>query len=196
MKFLKGFFTFIGFVVVAGLLFAFVKFDLGDKMSKASKLDPKAMGAYMNMFDAVLTTGRATEAMIRKVKIDPEVSTEDVIESMKSIATDANMLQVGDSKMQINGSIKDGGERYIRILHYCSPSIAQQFIDYTEAFGAFMPCRILIVEDDNGDRWLYTMAMELMLFGGHTLPPEMMKKAEHVRDTMYSMMDLGAKGDF
>ncbi len=25
---------------------------------------------------------------------------------------------------------------------------------------------------------------------------EMMKKAEHVRDTMYKMMDLGAKGDF
>jgi hypothetical protein len=52
------------------------------------------------------------------------------------------------------------------------------------------------VEDDNGERWLITMAMELMLFGGHTLPPEMMKKAEHVRDTMYKMMDLGAKGDF
>ncbi len=196
MKFLKGIFTFIGFIVVAGLLFAFVKFDLGDKVSKASKLDPQAMGAYMNMFDAVLTTGRSTEAMVRKVKIDPDVSTEDVIESMKSVATDANMLQVGDSKMQINGSIKDGGERYIRILHYCSPSIAQQFIDYTEAFGAFMPCRILIVEDDKGDRWLYTMAMELMMFGGHTLPPEMMEKAKHVRDTMYSMMDLGAKGDF
>ncbi|TET89676.1 MAG: DUF302 domain-containing protein, partial [Sulfurovum sp.] len=25
---------------------------------------------------------------------------------------------------------------------------------------------------------------------------EMMKKAEHVRGTMYKMMDLGAKGDF
>ena len=59
-----------------------------------------------------------------------------------------------------------------------------------------MLCRILIVEDDKGDRWLITMAMELMLFGGHTLPPEMMTQAEHVRDTMYKMMDLGAKGDF
>ena len=196
MKILKGIFTFIGFIVVVGLLFVTFKFGLVDKMQKASKLDPKAMGAYMTMFDAVLTTGRSTEAMIRKVKIDPEITTEEVIETMKSIAEDNGMFQVGDSKMQVNGSIKDGGERYVRILHYCSPSIAKQFIDYTEAFGAFMPCRILIVEDDNGDRWLYTMAMELMLFGGHTLPPEMMKKAEHVRDTIYSMMDLAAKGDF
>ena len=38
--------------------------------------------------------------------------------------------------------------------------------------------------------------MELILFGGHTLAPEMMKKAEHVRSAMYKMMDLGMKGDF
>jgi uncharacterized protein (DUF302 family) len=196
MSFLKNILALIGGIIVLLLLVAFVKYDLGDRINKASKLDPKAMGAYMNMFDAVLTTGRATEAMVRKVKIDPDVSIEEVVDAMKSIATDANMLQVGDSKMQVKSSIKDGGERYIRILHYCSPSIAKQFIDYTESFGAFMPCRILIVEDDNGDRWLITMAMELMLFGGHTLPPAMMEKAEHVRDTMYKMMDLAAKGDF
>lgn len=196
MKFLKNTLALIGGTILVLAIIAYVKFDLGDKMDKASKLDPKAMGAYMTMFDAVLTTGRATDAMVRRVKIDPEVSTEDVVEAMKSIATDANMVQVGDSRMS-NKSIKDGkGNRYIRILHYCSPSIAKQFIDYSLAFGAFMPCRILIVEDNNGDRWLITMAMELMLFGGHTLPPEMMQKAEHVRSTMYKMMDFGAKGDF
>jgi len=37
--------------------------------------------------------------------------------------------------------------------------------------------------------------MELMLFGGHTLAPEVMTKAEHVSSAMYKMMDLGAKGD-
>ena len=196
MNLLKNILAFIGGAILIGIIVAFVKFDLGDKMAKASKLDPMAMGAYMNMFDAVLTTGRATEAMVRKVKIDPDVSTEDVVEAMKSIATDANMVQVGDSHMAEKFDHNGKRQRYIRILHYCSPSIAKLFIDYTESFGAFMPCRILIVEDDNGDRWLITMAMELMLFGGHTLPPEMMEKAEHVRDTMYKMMDLGAKGDF
>jgi uncharacterized protein (DUF302 family) len=196
MNFVKNILAFIGGAIIITIIAAYVKFDLGDKMSKAAKLDPKAMGAYMNMFDAVLTTGRATEAMVRKVKIDPDVSTEDVVEAMKSIATDANMLQVGDSHMAEELDHNGKRQRYVRILHYCSPAIAKQFIDYTESFGAFMPCRILIVEDDNGERWLITMAMELMLFGGHTLPPEMMKKAEHVRDTMYKMMDLGAKGDF
>jgi len=196
MNLLKSILAFIGGVIVIAVIVAYVKFDLGDRMEKASKLDPKAMGAYMTMFDAVLTTGKATDAMVRKVKVDPDVSTEDVVESMKSIATDANMVQVGDSHMAEELDHNGKRQRFIRILHYCSPSIAKQFIDYSLAFGAFMPCRILIVEDDNGDRWLITMAMELMLFGGQTLPPEMMEKAEHVRDTMYKMMDLGAKGDF
>ena len=196
MNILKNILSVIGAVIVIAMLVAFVKFDLGDKIGKASKLDPKAMGAYMNMFNAVLTTGRSADAMVRKVKIDPEVTTADVIESMKSIAADANMLQVGDSRMAEEYDHNGKRQRYIRILHYCAPNIAKTFIDYSEAYGAFMPCRILIVENDNGERWLVTMAMELMLFGGHTLPPEMMKKAEHVRDTMYKMMDLAAVGDF
>jgi len=196
MNILKNILSFIGAIIVIVMLVAYVKFDLGDKMSKASQLDPRAMGAYINMFNAVLTTGKSADAMVRRVKIDPEVSTEDVVESMKSIAGDANMLQVGDSRMAEELDHAGKRQRYIRILHYCAPNIAKTFIDYSVAYGAFMPCRILIVEDDNGDRWLVTMAMELMLFGGHTLPPEMMKKAEHVRDTMYKMMDLAAVGDF
>ncbi|WP_324171681.1 DUF302 domain-containing protein [Sulfurimonas sp.] len=196
MNLIKNILSVIGAIILVGMLVAYVKFDLGDKMTKVSKLDPRAMGAYMDMFNKVLDTGSSADAMIRKVKINPEVSTEDVIESMKSIATDANMLQVGDSRMAEEYDHAGKRQRYIRILHYCSPSIAKTFIDYSEAFGAFMPCRILIVEDDNGDRWLVTMAMELMLYGGHKLPPEMMEKAEHVRDTMYKMMDLGAEGDF
>jgi uncharacterized protein (DUF302 family) len=196
MKFIKSILAFIGGMLIIMLVGAYIKYDLGDKMQKASKLDPHAMSAYMNMFDAVLTTGKATDAMVRRVKIDPDVSTEEVVESMKSIATDANMIQVGDSHMSEEKDAQGKRQRYVRILHYCSPGIAKKFIDYSIAFGAFMPCRVLIVEDDNGERWLVTMAMELMLFGGHTLPPEMMEMAEHVRDTMYKMMDLGAKGDF
>ena len=196
MNILKNILSVIGALIIVGMLVVVVKFDLINKAGKASKLDPQAMGAYMNMFDAVLTTGRSADAMVRKVKINADVSTDEVIESMRSIATDANMLQVGDSRMAEEYDHEGKRQRYVRILHYCAPNIAKTFIDYSVAYGAFMPCRILIVEDDNGDRWLVTMAMELMLFGGHTLPPEMMEKAEHVRDTMYKMMDLAAEGDF
>ena len=196
MNALKNILAALGGVIVVGFIIAYFTFDLGTRISQVNKLDPQALPAYMTMFDKVLKTGNSAEAMIRKVKINPEVSTEDVVEAMKIIAGDNNMLQVGDSRMAEKFDANGKRQRYIRILHYCAPNIAKKFIAYSEAFGAFMPCRILIVEDDNGDRWLITMGMELMLFGGQTLPPEMMEMAEHVRDTMYSMMDLGAEGDF
>jgi uncharacterized protein (DUF302 family) len=188
---LKNILSAIGAAAVIALVYAMINF--GGMMTKVSSLHPDAMGHYMDMFDKVLKTGNSAEAMIRKVKINDDVTTEDAIENMRSIAEENNFLVVGDAKMSIKSSIKEpGGKRYIRILSFCAPSIAEKFIGFSEAFGAFMPCRILIVEDDEGNRWLYTMAMELMLYGGHPLPDDMLEMAESVRDLMYGMMDAGA----
>ena len=182
--------------VIGGIFLAVVAYlaiNFGGMMGKVSSLHPDAMGHYMTMFNKVLETGSSAEAMIRRVRINDDVSTEDVIDTMKGIAGDNNFLVVGDAKMSIKSSIKDpDGKRYIRILSFCAPSIAEQFIAYTEGFGAFMPCRILIVEDDEGNRWLHTMAMELMLYGGKPLPPEMLEMALRVRGLMYGMMDAAA----
>ena len=172
---------------------AYLAINFGGMMGKVSALHPDAMGHYMSMFEKVLDTGSSPDAMIRKVRINDDVSTDDAIDLMREIATDNNFLVVGDAKMSINSSIKTAdGKRYIRILSFCAPSVAEEFIGYSEAFGAFMPCRILIVEDDEGNRWLMTMAMELMLYGGKPLPDEMLKMALNVRGLMYGMMDAAA----
>jgi len=176
---------------------AFLAISFGGMIGKVSSLHPDAMGHYMDMFEKVLETGNSADAMIRKVRINDDVTTEDAIDNMRGIAGDNNFLVVGDAKMSIKSSIKEGGKRYIRILSFCAPSIAEQFIGYSEAFGAFMPCRILIVEDDEGNRWLYTMSMELMLYGGKPLPDDMIKMALKVRGLMYGMMDAAATdGDY
>ena len=193
---LKNILSAIGAIVIIALIYMMVSF--GGMMGKVSSLHPDAMGHYMNMFEKVLETGNSAEAMIRRVKINDDVSTEDAIENMRAIAEENNFLVVGDAKMSIKSSIKaPDGKRYIRILSFCAPAIAEKFIGFSEAFGAFMPCRILIVEDDEGNRWLYTMAMELMLYGGHPLPDDMLEMAESVRGLMYGMMDAAATdGDY
>ena len=188
---LKKILSAIGAITVVGAVVGYLTIG-----SKVGSLHPDAMGHYMTMFGKVLETGNSAEAMIRKVRINDDITTEDAIDTMTGIAEENNFLVVGDAKMSIKSSIKDpGGKRYIRILSFCAPSIAEKFIGYSESFGAFMPCRILIVEDDEGNRWLYTMAMELMLYGGKPLPDDMLKMAETVRGLMYGMMDAGATGD-
>lgn len=192
---LKNILSAIGGIAV--IVVAYLAINFGGMMGKVTTLHPDAMGHYMEMFKKVLETGSSADAMIRKVRINDDVSIEDAIDNMRGIAGDNNFLVVGDAKMSINSSIKEGGKRYIRILSFCAPSIAEQFIGYSEAFGAFMPCRILIVEDDEGNRWLYTMSMELMLYGGKPLPDDMMVMALKVKNLMYGMMDAAATdGDY
>lgn len=192
MKLLKNIFAIIGAIVVIGFLVIYVKFDLGKRVDQAVALDPKAMALYMAMADNVLSTGDSAKAMIRRVKVNKDVDIEDVIETLNSVAEEHNLLVVGSSLM--SGGKKGG--KYIRIISYCNPHIAKKFIGHSMAFIAFMPCRMGIVEDDNGDMWIYTMDLGLMIAGGHTLEPELLDMARGVETAMYDMMDKAAKGDF
>lgn len=193
MGFLKGIFTFIGLIVVIAVLFASVKFG-----GAVASLDSKAMGLYMAMFSTVLETGNSADAMSRRVKVNADVSNEDIKDAIESIASDGNMALVGDVTIFNGDPIDSSGEKtkYARTFSLCSRPIAKDFLNYSMAYGAFMPCRIMLQEDDNGDRWLYTMDMGLMIHGGKPLSPKMLKMAEQVRNTVYKAMDLAAKGDF
>jgi uncharacterized protein (DUF302 family) len=192
MNLIKNVFAAIGAVIVVGMLFVYTKFDLGTRIDQASKLDPNAMGLFMAMGDKVLTTGNAAESMIRRVKINDDVEMEDVVESLKSVAGEHNLLTVGDSLMA-NGQ---NGAKYIRILSFCNPSIAKQFIKHSMAYIAFMPCRMAIVEDEKGGKWIYTMDLGLMISGGHPLEPELLKLAKSIETAMHDMQDKAAEGDF
>ena len=193
---IKNILALIGTLVVLGMIFAFAKF--GGKISQVKQLDPNAMGLYMNMFGTVLETGNSAKGMVRAVKIEDDVTVDDVVEAMKAIAEENNMLQVGDTIMFDGSPIDASGKKtkYTRILSYCSRTIAQKFLNFSPEFGAFMPCRIIIRENDKGEKWMYTMALDLMISGGKTLPPDMLKMANHVKSTMYRMLEDGAKGDF
>ncbi|MBN2782243.1 MAG: DUF302 domain-containing protein [Campylobacterales bacterium] len=192
MNLLKNILSVVGGLVLVALFFAYIKFDLGKRADQAADLDPKAMALYMAMADNVLNTGDAAKAMIRRVKVKDGVDVEDVVESLNAIAEERNLLVVGSSLM--SGGSKGG--KYIRINSYCNPTIAKQFINHSMAYSAFMPCRVSIVEDDNGDIWLYTMDLGLMIAGGHTLPPKLLEQARFIEDTMYMMMEKAAAGDF
>ncbi len=196
MGFIKGILMLIGTLVVAGMIFAFVKF--GGTIKEASSLDSQAIGLYMDMFGKVLKTGKAADAMSRSVKVLPEVSNDDIKDAIESIANDGNMELVGDVTMFDGSPLREGGPktRYTRIFSLCSRPIADTFLNYSMAMGSFMPCRIMLQEDGKGNRWLYTMDMGLMLHGGKPLSEDLLKLAEQVKNTVYGAMDGAAQGDF
>ena len=202
MKFLKSLFSLIGLIVVAGFLFAYFKFDLGTRISQAKSLDPEAMGLYMKMMDDVLTTGDAAKAMVikRKLKIEPgqdkKEAIQNALEIMDEVGEEYGLAMV-DTKLMSRGEKDSMGvyQPYIRIRSYCSPTIAKIFLGYSPEYIGFMPCRIGIVEDKNGDIYLYTMAMGLMIHGGKPLPPKLLNLAQEVQKGMYTMLEKAANGE-
>ncbi len=201
MKFIKGLFTLIGAVVVLGLAFAFVKFDLGSRLGQVASLDSKAMPEYMKMFDKVLETGDPAKGMVRRVKMhipegmSKQEAFENALEIADEVASEHGLAMVDNKTMPRGGKLfKDGG-KLTHIRSYCSPTIADKFLNYSPYFIGFMPCRIGFVEEDNGDIYIYTMSMELMINGGKPLPKDLLELANEVRSGMYEMIEKATKGE-
>ena len=190
MKFIKSIFTFVGAIVVLAMIIGAV--TVGPKVAK---LDSGALPAYMTMFDKVLTTGDPAKGMVRKIKmVIPEGMTkeeaiENAIDIMDEVGEEYGLAMVDSKTMPRSNKV------YTHIRSYCSPSIADRFLNHSREFIAFMPCRIGIIEEPNGDIYLYTMGMELLISGGHTLSPELLKLANEVRTGMYTMMEKAASGE-
>jgi len=196
MNFIKGILTLIGaIVVIAGLI---IGINYG---SSLGKMDSKALGLYMKMADDVLTTGDPAKGMIIKRKLVIEEGTskkeaiENAIEVMDEVGESYGLAKVDEKTMPRKLVNKDGEKVYTHIRSYCSPTIADIFLGHSGEFVGFMPCRVGIVEDKNGDVWLYTMALDMMISGGHTLPPELRKHAENVKSAMVKMIEYGAAGE-
>jgi hypothetical protein len=196
MNFIKSIFTLIGAVVVIVGLVIGVKYG-----SSMAKMDPKSLGLYMKMADDVLTTGDPAKGMIikRKLVIEEGTSKEEAIENaievMDEVAESYGLAKVDSKTMPRGGKFMRDGGLYTHIRSYCSTSIADIFLTHSGEFIGFMPCRVGIVEDKNGDIWLYTMALDMMIHGGHVLPKELLEHASNVKDAMVGMIEKGAAGE-
>ncbi|MEO1953987.1 MAG: DUF302 domain-containing protein [Campylobacterales bacterium] len=166
------------------------------KLSQYNKLDDGAMSAYMDMFGNVLEYGDPAKAMMKEYKVADDVENEDVAESIKALTEERNMRVTGDIKMFTKEDAKPDEVKHARIFSVCSLRIAKIFLNHSRYFGGFMPCRIMLVEYGNGERYLITMDLTLAIHGGYTLPPEMLKEAQFVQKAMEEIPSKAANGDF
>ncbi len=88
------------------------------------------------------------------------------------------------------------GQRFLKIYQYCNPQTAMKMVDYSDAFAAYLPCRIAMVEDKQGKYHLYSLDMDMMIYGGKTLPPDLHTEAVKVQEIITDIMKRAAEGDF
>ena len=159
--------------------------------------DPHAFGLYKEFATNLLETRDIADAFVWAVPVEDGVSAEDVKDSMKSIATAKNFLFVGESAFYKRAEAITGKPyRHVSLMNFCDVRVGMKMIDQNEAYTAFMPCTISIVEDKKGKLWLYSLNMDFLIHGAKELPPDLKADALKVRRMMRDIMEGAARGDF
>jgi len=155
--------------------------------------------AYAEMMGVIGETGDPAQAMMLEFKIVDDVTEEDVIESIQSVALEYNMMVVGEKNMFNLEDAKPEEVKHARIIELCSLSVAKKMFNHSRYYGGFMPCRIVLVEYGNGERYLITMDMTLALYGGTDKKPindELFEDMLRIKEAMTKIPEKAAKGDF
>ncbi len=192
---LRNLFALIGFIAVVVALYVAIK--MAPMMESFESFDEKALDVYSEMMSLVVETGNAAEAMVWKVAVSEDLTADDVEETMRFVANEYNIKNVGELPLSDQIKAMTGEEsRYLKIYMFCNALTALQMLDYSDAYSAFLPCRISMVEDKQGRLWLYSLNMDAMIYGGKPLPPALKKEAEGVKQIILDIMNRGAEGDF
>ena len=72
---------------------------------------------------------------------------------------------------------------------------AVKMVQFNTLSAAYMPCRIAVVEDQEGQVWLMMLNLD-MLINSKLLPPEVTEIAIRVNQAMLDVMVAGATGEF
>lgn len=191
----------VGLALVAGLIWLMVSYDFGlqnmKDLSNLKSFDGKAAEVYMDMTKSLLASGNAAEATVWKFPVEEGLTAQDVEETIRFVANEHNIKNVGELPLSEQVAAMTGEEqRYLKIYMFCNPLTAAKMVEYSDAFSAYLPCRISVIEDKSGKLWLYTMNMDMMIHGGTRLPEELFEEANAVKKIILDIMERGAAGEF
>ena len=185
----------LGLVIVAGIVALGVQ--QGSSIMNLKNFDPKSVEVYSEMAKTLIETGNAAEATVWKVPVQDGLSWEDVEDTMRFVANEHNIKNVGELPLSEQVQLRTGEEqRVLKIYMVCNPLTAANMFEYSVAFSAYLPCRISLIEDTDGKLWIYTLNMDMMIHGGTPLPDELKAEAIQVKEIMLDIMNRGAAGDF
>ncbi|MCB2017526.1 MAG: DUF302 domain-containing protein [Hydrogenophaga sp.] len=167
-------------------------------ISTLGKLEDGAGGEASKMWDRwVDGNGDIAVATTWEARVKDGVSAKDVEEILKLVAVERNIREVGVLPLSKELEARSGKkEKLLTVYSYCSPGTARKMVDFSPHMAAYLPCRVSLVEHDDGSLWLYTLNMDMMVKMGRKLPSPLKEEAQAVRDTIWTMMQRASKGEF
>ncbi|EIJ36117.1 DUF302 domain-containing protein [Thiothrix nivea] len=207
MNLIRNLLAIIGLIAIIGGAFAYTKFapmmsqmgdmDIGAEKAALDQLDPKAKDVYMDMWKKLKETGNSADATVVVYPLADGVSPEDAEEAMKFVANEHNIKAVGELPLSEQVKLETGqDQRFLKIFQFCNPQTAMKMVEFSDAFSAYLPCRIAMIQDKEGKYKLIALNMDMMIYGGKTLPPDLHAEATKVQEIITDIMKRGAAGEF
>lgn len=192
MGFIRNIFALIGLIAVIAGVGVYAKLN-----SSLADFDPGAKTVFTEFAQSLLKNKSAAEASIWKIPVNDDLSADEVEETMKFVANEHNMSNVGELPLSKDIEAKLGKPyRFVKIFLFCNSLTAAKMLDYADSYSAYLPCRITLIEDQEGKLWLISLNMDMMIYGGEPLPPELKAEAIKVKEYILDIMNRGATGAF
>lgn len=134
---------------------------------------------------------------VYKVAIDRGVNLADAAESMRLRANALNLKLVAELPLskQVE-AITGKPQRTVTIYQFCDAVLAKDLIDMNIDFAVYMPCRIALIEDAQGQGWLVMMDVNVDAVAKEKRLPQALKdRVNAVRKSLIDIMQAGAKGE-
>lgn len=166
-------------------------------ISTIGKLEDGAGAEASKMWDRwVDADGDIAVATTWERKVKAGVTIDDLEQVLTQIAAERNMKGVGDLPLSKELEARTGKpQKFLKVYSFCTPTTARMMVDFSPHMSAYLPCRITVVEKEDG-LWMYTLNMDMMVKMGRKLPSPLKEEAWKVRDTIWDMMERGSKGEF
>jgi uncharacterized protein (DUF302 family) len=140
--------------------------------------------------------------MADKMPVAEDVSFDDAIESMKLRANEINFKFVGHSPLWKDVAAITGEDTpRVEIFNFCDAMVARKVLDFAPEFIVFIPCRIALTEDAQGQIWVMTLDwnvnwLNLAQNPNSVLDKELREEAIRIREGIRYIMEGAATGDF
>jgi uncharacterized protein (DUF302 family) len=132
---------------------------------------------------------------VLKMGLAKGVSPDDAGEAMRSKAAELNMKLVGYQNVGQEVANRGIKAPRLEIFQFCDPEDAVKMVQFNTIYAAYMPCRIALVEDNEGKYWLEMLNLD-MIISAIPLPPELQAIAISTNGTMLEIITAGSTGEF
>lgn len=141
--------------------------------------------------------------MAYKRKVNEGVGWDDAAAAIESKAVEVNFKNVGHNALwkEVAAKTEDETTPKIEIFQYCDALVARKILDYAPEFSVFLPCRIVLLEDGDGQLWVMTLDWDVE-WVRHAVNPDskladdLVQDAKRIHDNIWAIMDAAVNGDW